>query len=356
MYLLFFGKSQSFTWEAFDAQGLATEFNSQFPGFEALESKIMTIDRRDNPPVWAKYRLKDQFGKWHSLLKVYAFAQAFDGSRIAGSTYGVALLSAEDLLWDPINMDILEAARVNFSKLVLQQQKFKKTNFTQEAKAIWEGMIHFQEGNLFHKVRTQPLEIPTQNLMSLSFPDLKGKAAELERIGKPYERFYATTDAEHLLRMQEKWGRDRFPIWGQMDGLPKPPPSPKMAQHHPKVQALLSKTDEEEDDFQEEVPPNLPNRWLKIFPWVIAVSGWGLAGYLYFQPAPKPIDPKAELRTWQYETFTQASKRDTLQNLLQNIRFFQADTNQKYPQAILRDGQALQLDSLTLETLLDRKP
>ena len=38
------------------------------------------------------------------------------------------------------------------------------------------------------------------------------------------------------------------------------------------------------------------------------------------------------------------------------VNRFLSKVRAKYPQAILRDGQALQLDSLTLETLLDRKP
>lgn len=355
MYLLFFGKSQSFTWEVFDEQGPATQFNTLFPGLEALESKMMTIDRRENPPVWARYRIKDHQGKSYSLLKVYAFAQAFDGSRIAGSTYGVALISDQEILWHAVNMDILEAARENFSKLVLQQQKFKKTNFSKEAQAIWEGMIHFQEGNLLKKVVTHPIRrVPSKSLMAVSFSDLKSKASDIQLIAESFERIYATTDLDHLLRMQEKWGRERFPIWGQVDAHPPLPSPPQSPSHHPKVQALLAQADTAEEEMEENPASvfNLKN----LAPWLMALIGWGMAGYLYFQPKPTLPDPNAALRTWQFETFTQATKRDTLQNFLQNIRYFQVDSSQKYPEAILRDGRTLQLDSLTLETLLDRNP
>lgn len=355
MYLLFFGKSQSFTWEAFDQSGHCPNFNQLFPGFEFLESKVMTIDRRENLPVWARYRIKNREGKLFSLLKVYAFAQAFDGSRISGSTYGVALVSDYDIQWDPTNIDILEAARINFSKLVLQHQKFIKTNFLPEAQAVWEGIVGFAEGNLLEKVVVKPLTtIPTAKLLSASFPNIREASPTLERISSDYGRFYVTSDAEHLARMQDKWGVDRFPLFQQPSALPKAPTSTLPPQNDARVRALFSQQNQEIEEEQEEEKTQLP--WRTIGPWLLAILGWGWAAYLYLQPAPDVIDPKLSLREWQLNTFSQANKRDTLAILLQNIKLMQTDSNTKYLEAVKRDAHVLKLDSLTLQNLVDTQP
>jgi hypothetical protein len=66
--------------------------------------------------------------KYYSLLKLYSFAQAYSGDRIAGSIYGVGLLSEGDISFCAQNMSILKAAKTNFAKLSLNGLKFKVKN------------------------------------------------------------------------------------------------------------------------------------------------------------------------------------------------------------------------------------
>lgn len=125
-YLFFFGKSQDFTAYAFDQNDYIADFNSVIKNFDLLESQYFNIDEINNGEIIAKYIFNDANGKRYSLIKLYEFAQALDGNRIAGSSFGVALLSDVNLVIGPENYNILRAAKDNFSKLCIQNSKFTK--------------------------------------------------------------------------------------------------------------------------------------------------------------------------------------------------------------------------------------
>ena len=80
MYIIFFGKSQSFEFHAFDENGIINDFDSVIKDFELLESKWFTIDRTDNKPILSRYEFNSNNQKF-CLLKLYGFAQASGGAR-----------------------------------------------------------------------------------------------------------------------------------------------------------------------------------------------------------------------------------------------------------------------------------
>jgi hypothetical protein len=55
MYLIFFGKSNSFLSYAYDKNGLVENFDKIFPDFDLLESQLLITDSEDNKDIFAKY-------------------------------------------------------------------------------------------------------------------------------------------------------------------------------------------------------------------------------------------------------------------------------------------------------------
>ena len=97
-YLIFFGKSQDFTTCYYDRDNPIHDFNSVIKDFDLLESKIFTVDDLKNKEILSRYFFTAQ-GKNYCLLKLYSFAQAYSGNRIAGSIYGVGLLSDKAIIF-----------------------------------------------------------------------------------------------------------------------------------------------------------------------------------------------------------------------------------------------------------------
>ncbi|MCE2755633.1 MAG: hypothetical protein LW818_06530 [Ignavibacteriae bacterium] len=114
-YFLFFGKSQDFTFYAFDKNGLVPDFNAIIKHFDQLESLVFSVDEPDNKDIIAKYVFKTSKGKAYSLLKQYSCAQAFAGDRLSGSTYGVAILSDGDVQITDYNLRLLKSAKEKFA-------------------------------------------------------------------------------------------------------------------------------------------------------------------------------------------------------------------------------------------------
>jgi hypothetical protein len=217
-YFLLFGKSQDFTFYAFDKNGLIPDFNVIIKHFDQLESLVFSVDEPDNKDIIAKYVFKTSKGKPYSLLKQYSCAQAFAGDRLSGSTYGVAILSDGDVNISDYNLRLLKSAKETFAKLSLSGLKFTKSDFIDDAKKIWKGISEHNEGNepsYFEKINVSP-DIPILHRNDISafyVHDLLEGAIEIGRMSTESNKVYITEDFEHLKRAYLKWGEVKFPIF-----------------------------------------------------------------------------------------------------------------------------------------------
>jgi hypothetical protein len=207
-YLFFFGKSQDFTAYAFDQNDFVADFNSIIKNFDLLESEYFNIDDINNGEIVAKYLFNDENGKQYSLLKIYSFAQALNGNRIAGSSSGVALLSDANLIICPENYNILRVAKDNFSKLCIQNSKFTKSDFLSDVNKIWKALANNEQGNLINAFKTRAFDSKQPNNINLGIliNDQK-QFLNIPNIDKlDYAKIYFTTDLEHLKRASNRWG------------------------------------------------------------------------------------------------------------------------------------------------------
>jgi hypothetical protein len=217
-YFLLFGKSQDFTFYAFDKNGMIPDFNVIIKHFDQLESLVFSVDEPDNKDIIAKYVFKTSKGKPYSLLKQYSCAQAFAGDRLSGSTYGVAILSDGDVNISDYNLRLLKSAKETFAKLSLSGLKFTKSDFIDDAKKIWKGISEHNEGNepsYFEKINVSP-DIPILHRNDISafyVHDLLEGAIEIGRMSTESNKVYITEDFEHLKRAYLKWGEVKFPIF-----------------------------------------------------------------------------------------------------------------------------------------------
>jgi hypothetical protein len=217
-YFLLFGKSQDFTFYAFDKNGLIPDFNVIIKHFDQLESLVFSVDEPDNKEIIAKYVFKTRKGKPYSLLKQYSCAQAFAGDRLSGSTYGVAILSDGDVNISDYNLRLLKSAKETFAKLSLSGLKFTKSDFIDDAKKIWKGISEHNEGNepsYFEKINVSP-DIPILHRNDISafyVHDLLEGAIEIGRMSTESNKVYITEDFEHLKRAYLKWGEVKFPVF-----------------------------------------------------------------------------------------------------------------------------------------------
>jgi hypothetical protein len=209
-YLIFFGKSQYFTTHAFDNDDYIDDFNTVIKDFDLLESKIFTVDAIDNKEMFAKYHFSSREGKMYSLIKLYSFAQAYSGDRVAGSIYGVALLSENDIALNKTNFNILSNAKSSFAKLCLNGYKFKSSDFYDEVYKIWGALINHNEGNYLDKVVFSNRKISNINLDVKGFylKNLFEDSVSLENQMNTASRIYMSEDLEHLKRTNLKWGND----------------------------------------------------------------------------------------------------------------------------------------------------
>jgi hypothetical protein len=215
-YLLFFGKSQDFNAHAFDNSDYIDDFNTVIKDFDLLESKIFTVDGIDNKEILAKYHFTAKNGRKYSLLKLYSFAQAFGGDRIAGSIYGVALLSERDISLSKINFNILTSAKANFAKLCLNGFKFKSSDFYDEAEKIWSAFVNHKEGNYLDKVAYANRTISNTNMGTKGFfvKSMFEDSLELENQMNTASRIYISEDLAHLKRVYSQRGNE-FKIYAK---------------------------------------------------------------------------------------------------------------------------------------------
>ena len=217
-YFLFFGKSQDFTFHAFDKNGLVPDFNVIIKHFDQLESLVFSVDEPDNKDTIAKYVFKTSKGKAYSLLKQYSCAQAFAGDRLSGSTYGVAILSDGDVQLTDYNLRLLKSAKERFATLSLSGLKFNKSDFLEDVKKIWKGISEYTQNNelsYFEKINVSP-DIPSlqrNDISAFYVPDLIEGSIEIGCMSTESNKIYITEDFNHLKRAYLKWGEMKFPVF-----------------------------------------------------------------------------------------------------------------------------------------------
>jgi hypothetical protein len=229
-YLVFFGKSQDFTIQFYDRNNPIDNFNNVIKDFDLLESKIFTVDDIKNKEILSRYCFTTQ-GKIFCLLKLYSFAQAFSGNRIAGSIYGVALLSDKLIDFTKNNLALLRAAKDNFAKLSLDGAKFNKSNFKENTDRIWKAIITNNNGNLLDSIDTSTLRINNSNGQVAFFvKSLFEDSIKLNSRISNQDIIYLSEDLEHLKRTQNKWGKEGFPVYWEQNNqyvIYKEPENPK---------------------------------------------------------------------------------------------------------------------------------
>jgi hypothetical protein len=219
-YIIFFGKSQDFTFNAFDRNGYIKDFNQVIKDFDLLESGYFTVDDPLNREILAKYNFRTKDGRSYSLLKLYSLAQAFNGSRIAGSIYGVAILSTNDILFSKENVQLLKNAKEYFAKKSMNGLKFNKSNFYEDVKSIWSLILNSGGVNYFDRISLNeaPLISENPNPRAYYVKSIYEDSLRLNNEMKLTQRIYISSDINHLKRANAKWGK-QFPIYTFEDGV-----------------------------------------------------------------------------------------------------------------------------------------
>jgi hypothetical protein len=213
IYIVFFGKSQDFTTCYYDRNNPIHDFNSVIKDFDLLESKTFTVDDIKNKEILSRYFFTAQ-GKNYCLLKLYSFAQAYSGNRIAGSIYGVGLLSDKAIAFDKDNLGLLRWAKDNFAEISLEGVKFNKSNFQNDTDRIWKAIVSNKDCNYLDKVVTSTLRINgSVGQVTYFVQDLFSDAVQLNDRISNKDSVYFSEDLEHLKRTQNKWGEGAFPIY-----------------------------------------------------------------------------------------------------------------------------------------------
>lgn len=213
MYIVFFGKSQDFTSCYYDRNGRVADFSSVIRDFSLLESKVFTVDDIKNKEILSRNFFTSQ-GKGYCLVKLYSLAQAMSGARIAGSIYGVGLVSDHAIDFSKENLDLLREAKDNFAKLSLDGLKFNKSNFKGDTDQIWQSICEGPNGNLLDKVTTFDLVVNRSQGQTVFFAkNLFEDAIKLNKRILKKDTVYFSEDLDHLKRTQQKWGKDQFPIY-----------------------------------------------------------------------------------------------------------------------------------------------
>ena len=216
-YIIFFGKSQDFTICYYERNNPIHDFNSVIKDFDLLESKIFTVDDIKNKEILSRDFFTAQ-GQNYCLLKLYSFAQAYSGNRIAGSIYGVGLLSDKAIHFSKNNLELLRVAKDNFAKLSLDGVKFNKSDFKDDTDRIWKAIVSNNNGNLLDKIDTSPLKInKSGGQVALFVKGLFADDVKLNDRVSNQDSVYLSEDLDHLKRTQNKWGKDAFPIYWEQN-------------------------------------------------------------------------------------------------------------------------------------------
>lgn len=218
-YLIFFGKSQNFSFHVFDSNGYIDNFNNIIKDFDELESKVFTVDDVSNSELLSKYIFNEN-GKMYSLLKLYSLAQAYSGNRIAGSIYGVALLSDQDIKLSETNLSILSAAKSSFAQSSLDGKKFKSSDFYTEVDKVWRALINYKGKNLLEAIEYNNFKklSVNNNIKAFYVKDILKSPIALNSEITQTSRLYFSDDLAHLKRTQERRGKQIFPFYQLENG------------------------------------------------------------------------------------------------------------------------------------------
>jgi hypothetical protein len=208
-HLFFFGKSQSFSFQAFDENEIIEDYDQFIRDFDKLESSVFTIDRTENQDILAYYKFS-KGSKSFSLLKLYSFAQAYSGERVEGSTYGIAFLSDHDIELTSRNIKLLISLKTAFGNLSLTGKKFRYADFSNDARRTWLG---FKRQLYFALIDTGgPVRVPVeQNPLGIELKELHNITEEIRNFTNERAYVYFTEDRSHLERAKKKWG-DYFDV------------------------------------------------------------------------------------------------------------------------------------------------
>lgn len=192
-FLIYFGSSDGFEFEAFDLQtGDSNSFKSRFRQFDQLDPKFLVTDDLSNKPVFGKYRIVHS-GINISILKMYQCAQSNISSRIGGSNIGVALVSEQNLSFNSQNLKILKSLLEEFSLKALHNGKFKEKSFTALAQNLFQlqrnlqNQISFDGGTLTNANLNGNSVFVTDNLNDSILE-------KVNKIGQTYMRYYICSD------------------------------------------------------------------------------------------------------------------------------------------------------------------
>ena len=217
MYIVFFGKSQDFTACYYDRNNKIDDFNTIIKDFDLLESRTFTVDEIHTSEILSRYFFNSK-GRDYCLLKLYSFAQAYSGNRIAGSIYGVGLLADCNINLTQDNLALLRAAKDNFAKLSLDGVKFRRSNFQDDTDRIWKAIVTSNEGNLLDKISTSILKLNgSDGSISFYVKNLFQDAIKLDERSSTHDEVYFSEDLKHLKRTQDKWGINAFPIFLELN-------------------------------------------------------------------------------------------------------------------------------------------
>lgn len=202
MYLILFGKAQSFIFYAFDANGLVANFNKIIPDFDLLESQLLNVDKEENKDILAKYIFVKGSPNPYSLIKIYSPAQPSQGFRIDGCIYGAAFLSKDNLKISSNNIQILNGIKNAFASVSLSGIKFLKTDFKEEATRVYYNFVQqigfskIEKNNFFENSQSNnTTTIFVKNLLNFNID-----------VSHLSNKIYITEDIDRLIRAQKKWG------------------------------------------------------------------------------------------------------------------------------------------------------
>jgi flagellar biosynthesis GTPase FlhF len=195
-YLVFFGKSEAFEIQAFDLNGYALDFNSNFPDFELLESRFLTTDNADNSEMFAKYYFNRGSKNW-TLLKYYGFAQAHNSSRVEGSTIGVGIIGDCDLKMSHYNLQLLQILYNAYCNVSLERKKFKSVDFKDDSVKVYNAFVKE------HSIDSFQLSSKNVNVNNTIDYIVLNNFSELDSIGEANglgSKIYVSRDARHVER------------------------------------------------------------------------------------------------------------------------------------------------------------
>ena len=208
-YLVFFGKSQDFNACYFDESQALDNFNAVIRDFDKLESKVFNAYSEQKADTVLSREYFVHSGQPFSLLKLFGFAQAKNGGRDKGTIYGVGLISNARLSLSQKNLELLRVAKDSFAKLSLENFKFNKTDFGEDAHKIWRAITHNKDGNLLSKIDLSAFAgVPAKSeTKGIHVQSLISDSVALGGYLQNETHFYISESLDHLKQNHNHWVR-----------------------------------------------------------------------------------------------------------------------------------------------------